>query len=710
MVNRFGLLAVRHWNDAFGLVVMDLGPYRKPAQYRKEDDMHAVSGQLAHRDRTGRPRLVGLLPAVLAALLLIGCNDKPEQEPEPEPGAEAPAGAAPAKAEAAAPAPTLTELAAVVAAAAQTLTTAEAEVTPDEKKALGSDAKVVGTLYGKHKPAGGLWLFTPDGQLTEDGSAVATLLSEAELLRHGLSPKDYHLEGRAAAITALQAAAAAEAKALETWKDQPKVLAVAQAIASWLRGGDGGEVVLAKAGGSALTDAERRSLAAGLPALQDAAGQLRGAVVAADQQLLRAVLRYLADYQYIFRAHPLKYMTPAVQAKQIELNADKLVTQLVAGKGKLAEVCKGVWPKHPQYALLLGAYDSWAKKAAAGPWPVMPKLTTKNLKKGATGPVVLALRERLTAEGYDAGLGADSFDAELDTALKAYQTQHQLDPDGLLTKSVLAELDVPVERRRDQVALAMQRLRESEGKDANGDFLWVNIALQKLFIYEANEPAAEHKVIVGNNDVDTDQGTQVKGKINRTKMFSHKMVRIILAPKWFPTPRVVELELQPLLATNPAELEAKGYVREVQPDGTEVWYQRPGKSNLLGHVKFQGPNKFNIYLHDTPFREKFSKARRAFSHGCVRTADPLKLAERILGRDRGMSPKEIQDIIDEAEEKEIRLKSPIWVHIDYATAHVGADGEVHFGADIYGYDQAFFGNALPVEEAKEYKAASTRGL
>lgn len=657
-------------------------------------------------------RTVALSSLALLLALHAACDGKTEQKPESaaqqEPGAATGPVAAPKPADA--PAPTLTEIAAEVAKAADELAKAETERTPDDKKALGPDAKVLGLLYGKQQPAAGLWLFDRHGAATADGEAVAVLLRDAELLRHGLDPKDYRSDERSKALATLQDAQAAEAKVLDKLAAQPQVQAVAKAAASWLHGADAGEVVLAKAGGSALADADRRALAGALPELVTAAGAVRKAVRAADEAQLRAVLRYLADFQFIFRAHPLKYMTPAVQAKQTEVNADKLVTQLGPAYGKIADLLRSVWPKHPQYALLQAAYDDWTKRLDGGPIAPMPKLPAKSLKKGATGPIVLALRERLAREGYDPGLGAEAFDAELETALKDFQAHHQLEVDGALTKSVIAELDVPLERRRDQIGLAMQRLRESEGKDASGDFLWVNIALQKLFIYEANQPVAEHRVIVGNNDLDTDQGTQVKGKINRTKMFSHKMVRIILAPKWFPTPRVVELELQPLLATNPAELEAKGYVREVQADGTETWYQRPGKTNLLGHVKFQGPNKFNIYLHDTPFREKFNKARRAFSHGCVRTDEPLKLAERILGRDRGMTPKEIADIIDEAEEKEIRLKNPIWVHIDYATAHVGEAGELFFGADIYGYDEAFFSGKLPVEEAKEYKAGSTRGL
>jgi murein L,D-transpeptidase YcbB/YkuD len=229
-------------------------------------------------------------------------------------------------------------------------------------------------------------------------------------------------------------------------------------------------------------------------------------------------------------------------------------------------------------------------------------------------------------------------------------------------------------------------------------------------VYEGGRIVREHKVIVGNNDIDTDQLTQMKGKINRTKMFSKPLVRAILAPRWYPTSRVIELELGKEVVKDPLYFEKHGYVREMQADGTEVVYQKAGPDNLLGDVKLQGPNKHNIYLHDTPFKALFGKARRTFSHGCVRTQDVVDLAEFLLQRDQGMSKKAIRDAIKEGEEKEVKFKEPVELHIDYASAAIDDDGNVLFGADVYGYDQAYFDGALPVEEAKEYKAGSTRGL
>lgn len=641
--------------------------------------------------------------ATLVALAgLAGCEG---QEPPKKPDEAVAPQAGPAQAAVAAPAPKLADIVQKIATAAKKAADDEAATVAKQLKAAGADKKVLELVA----PAGTLRFYSRDGTLNKDGADVLALL--ADLDRHGLDKSGYRLGQIDQATAAVTQAFGEERKVLLTLEKQPRAALVAAAAALWLRGGDGSAVALSRAGAEQLGENGLRALDAALPTLATAAQKSREALIAADQELLRATARYVVDFDYATPAHPLKYTPPAEVRKMTEKNAEAIAKVLKDNQGKLGDGLKKHWPNHPQYALLQGAYDTYKKLVDAGGWASLPKLTAKQVKKGEIGPYIVALRQRLQTEGYEVGSG-DRFDDDLEAAVKAFQGRHQLDPDGVVTATVHKELEVTAEKRLKLIQLAMQRYRESEGKMAADDdfFLFVNIAFQMLWVYDHGAIVDKHKVIVGNNDTDSDQVSAVKGKINRTKMFSHKMVRVILAPKWFPTSRVVELELQPKLAKDPSFLEKEGYVREVQPDGTEKWYQKAGKSNLLGDVKFQGPNAFNIYLHDTPFREKFSFARRPFSHGCVRVHKPVELAELILGRDKGMSGREIRDIIQEKEEKEIKLKTPLPVHIDYASAGVDDEGNVIFGADIYGYDQAFFDGVLPVEEAKEYKAGSTRGL
>ncbi|MGD9866500.1 MAG: L,D-transpeptidase family protein, partial [Hyphomicrobiales bacterium] len=116
--------------------------------------------------------------------------------------------------------------------------------------------------------------------------------------------------------------------------------------------------------------------------------------------------------------------------------------------------------------------------------------------------------------------------------------------------------------------------------------------------------------------------------------------------------------------------------------------QKPGTGNALGRVKFMFPNRFNVYLHDTPARTLFAKAERAFSHGCIRLARPLDLAEQVLAGEAGWDRKKIDAVVASQERTVVTLSQPIPVHITYATAWLGTSGAVHFAADIYERDEA----------------------
>ena len=607
-----------------------------------------------------------------------------------------------------APAPvvalTLTQIAAQVAAEAKKLHDDEPAFLAKMHKAAGSDAKVLKSLYGDTAPR----FYDRDGQLGEDGQALLELLGQLE--RHGLDKSGYRLSQIDAATRKVVDARASERETQLALEKTPHAALTAAAISGWLHTTQGSEAELVRAGGDQLGHAGLLALSGALQQLLVQGRATRDAVATADAELSRAVIRYVADFTLAKPAHPLLYTSPATVRKLADSQADKILATLGAAKGHTAEVLKGLWPTHPQYRLLFGAYDTYRKLADAGGWQPLPKLASKKLQKGETNPFVGAMRERLRVEGYEVGPAGDRYDDTLLEAVKIFQARHQLESDGVVGKPTIVELDVPAEQRVRQIQLAMERYRESEGRDPGEFYIWVNIAFQQLWVYDDGQMIETHKVICGNNDTDTDQQTQVKGKINRTRMFSQKMTRVILAPRWYPTQRVIELEIGPKMAKDPMFKEKEGYVMEVQPDGKEVVYQKAGKTNLLGDVKFQGPNKYNIYLHDTPFRQLFSKVRRTFSHGCIRVQNPVELAELVLGRDKGMGRQAIKDAIAEKEEVEVKLQTPIPVHIDYASVAVDDEGRVQFGADVYGYDEAYFAGALPVEEAKEYKAASARGL
>lgn len=114
--------------------------------------------------------------------------------------------------------------------------------------------------------------------------------------------------------------------------------------------------------------------------------------------------------------------------------------------------------------------------------------------------------------------------------------------------------------------------------------------------------------------------------------------------------------------------------------------QNPGGSNSLGRVKFMFPNAFSIYLHDTPSKRLFAKDARAFSHGCIRVQDPMRLAEALLGAQEADPAAKIERILATGRETTVHLDVPVEVHLEYRTAWVDDAGRFQFRNDIYGRD------------------------
>jgi murein L,D-transpeptidase YcbB/YkuD len=123
--------------------------------------------------------------------------------------------------------------------------------------------------------------------------------------------------------------------------------------------------------------------------------------------------------------------------------------------------------------------------------------------------------------------------------------------------------------------------------------------------------------------------------------------------------------------------------------------QDPGPGNALGRVKFMFPNRFNVYMHDTPSRELFNKVVRSFSSGCVRVEDALELAEYLTADLPGWDRKRVEDVIASRETTVVKLARPLPVHLTYSTVWFGEGGTIHFRDDVYARDdllyQALFG-------------------
>ncbi|MDP2413713.1 murein L,D-transpeptidase [Daejeonella sp.] len=339
-------------------------------------------------------------------------------------------------------------------------------------------------------------------------------------------------------------------------------------------------------------------------------------------------------------------------------------------------------PLHPDYARLKSALAAYRKIQAAGGWPSVTP--SPKLKEGQKAPVVAALKKRLNLSSIDS-----TFDAETVNALKKFQSDQGMKPDGALDPETAKLLNVPVDQRIKQIILNMERWRWIP-KSFEEDYLIVNIPEYRLRVYEKGKEQIAMNVIVGKT-------------MNSTPIFSDKMENVVLAPYWNVPASIVREELGPKIASDPGYLDrsnmelidAKGNrVSPSQVNWSSVtrdnWKytlrKKPGPKNDLGDVKFIFPNTNDIYLHDTPHDELFSQIKRNFSHGCVRVERPLELAEYLL-RPVGWDMNKIQSTIAQGQEKYVKLKQVLPVYLVYFTAWADESGNVHFREDIYGHDK-----------------------
>jgi murein L,D-transpeptidase YcbB/YkuD len=423
-----------------------------------------------------------------------------------------------------------------------------------------------------------------------------------------------------------------------------------------------------------------------------------------DVALTGTYMKWASDY-YRGVANPrdLKSTTWQVKPNKIKLNK-ALMTFL--GERKSRYNYYEFAPLHPEYDQLKKALATYRAQERAGGWPTLP--AGLKLKPGDTSPAVAALRQRLLnssggeaastppADSSRAGKApaAYTYDPEVVAAVKLFQQDAGLKPDGVVGGETLRQLNVPIGARIDQLILNMERWRWLP-KRFEPNYLLVNIPEYTLHVVENDKEAFSMPVIVGK-------------VLHETPIFSDKMEYVVLAPYWNVPFSIIENELRPKLTADPTgtldrlDMEVvKGSGRKAKVvDPTDVdWAnvtqetfkytlrRRPGPDNDLGDVKFIFPNSNDIYLHDTPHDELFSQSARSFSHGCVRVKEPIKLATYLLRNKPGWNQQTILDTIATHREKYVSLKEKLPVYLVYFTAWADAAGHPHFRDDIYGHDK-----------------------
>ncbi len=354
----------------------------------------------------------------------------------------------------------------------------------------------------------------------------------------------------------------------------------------------------------------------------------------------------------------------------------------------------GLPPPTGRYARLVGLLAELRVVAAGGGWTPLPPLP--RLAPGDAHPGVPTLRRRLRETGDLVGPGeGETIDAPLAEAIRRFQARHGLEPDGILGRRTLAALAVPVEARIRQVILALERRRRVP-PELGPRHLLVNIADFALKVVDrVAGPRAERTVLTRPVIVGT--------RWHQTPIFAARLSEVVLNPYWNVPRSIAVDELLPQIRKDPGWLARNRMVvldeagRRVDPDAV-AWSglgrgrfpyrlrQEPGEENALGRIKFEMPNPHAVYLHDTPSRELFGRAVRTFSHGCIRVAEPLGLAELLLAP-QGVDRAALEAGIATGARRAIRLADPPLVYVTYLTAFVNADGTVQFRDDVYGRDE-----------------------
>jgi L,D-transpeptidase YcbB len=381
------------------------------------------------------------------------------------------------------------------------------------------------------------------------------------------------------------------------------------------------------------------------------------------------------------------------RAEPRKRNLAPILQAAIAGD-QLKSSLKSILPQIPQYELLKESLQHYQAIAAQGGWHRIPHNYT--LKPGDKGERVALLRQRLRlTDDLPApaeSAGEELYDQNLEEAVKHFQHRNGLKADGIAGKITLSHLNIPVEKRIEQLRINLERLRWlPDSSDLH--YVRVNIPAYKASVIENGQKVLDMKVVVGK-------------EYASTPVFRDEIQYLEFSPTWTVPLSIARAEILPRIKQDSTYLQRKNYLvyeswtsdstlldplqvdwDSIEPENfTYRLVKQPGPGNPLGQVKFMFPNDLAIYLHDTPAGHLFDKKTRAYSHGCVRVEKPVEFALHLLSDVPEVNQENIRDFMHQQEPIVVRLPQPVPIQLMYQTAFVDDRGILNFRKDVYGHD------------------------
>lgn len=405
--------------------------------------------------------------------------------------------------------------------------------------------------------------------------------------------------------------------------------------------------------------------------------------------LLTDAFLLLAAHLYFGKVDPEKIGADwKIQRKEPELMLDvKLENGLKTGN--IYNCLDMLTPSLGSYSVLKEQL-AYYRSIAQDEWNTI-QITT-SIKPGESNAIIPMVRMRLKKLKYNvADEVSNVYDSLLFLQVQRFQRHHGLNPDGVIGRITAGALNVPPAKRAETIRVNLERLRWMP-LEIPERYILINIANYELDVFENQDTVLSMRAIVGRH-------------YRKTPVFNSMMTYLVLSPTWTIPPTIFRNDVLPELRKGPEYLSRRN-MKILRFDGTEVDYhsinweavtaanfpfmirQSPGADNALGRVKFMFPNKYKVYIHDTPGKELFAKEDRSFSSGCIRIEHPFELAKYLLADNPAWTDERIRNSMNADREQTVRLQKHIPVYMTYFTAWVSGTGGIHFRKDVYVRDKA----------------------